>query len=192
MRVFDLAPPVLVALLLALAVPQTTPPADIDNPSAVSFFASSDHAALDGYELDILKADGTVAKSAINLGKPTPAVTSQLCLAPLSVQALPFASGYTVRIRAKAGTAYSTYTVSVNKFNRVPGPPTGATLATNLTIGTLTIGPNSGLDPGLVQFQLATTSPYYGQNKGADMEAIARATCGVREGRPCNADGTLR
>jgi hypothetical protein len=101
-------------------------PADVNNPSAVTFTASADHASVDSYELDILRPDGTVLQT-LNIGKPAPDATNT-CTAPINVQPIAFAAGYTVRLRAKAGTAVSDYTVSVNKFNRVPGPPTKVTV----------------------------------------------------------------
>jgi hypothetical protein len=94
---------------------------DVNNPSGVTFTASADHASLDSYELDILRPDGTVLQT-LNLGKPTPDATNT-CSSPMNVQPIAFGSGYSVRLRAKAGTAASDYAVSVNKFNRVPGAP---------------------------------------------------------------------
>ena len=96
-------------------------PADVNNPSAVAFTASADHTLVDSYELDILRPDGTVLQT-LNLGKPVPDSTNT-CTAPINVQPIAFASGYSVRVRAKAGTAVSDYAVSQNKFNRVPGAP---------------------------------------------------------------------
>lgn len=111
-------------LMLALAQAQT-PPADVNNPSAVAFTASTDHATIDSYELDILRPDGSVLQT-INIGKPTPDA-NQTCTAPLNVQPIAFGTGYTLRLRARAGTAASDYTASVNKFNRVPGAPSKLT-----------------------------------------------------------------
>lgn len=108
----------------ALAHAQSIP--DVDNPSAVTFTPSTDHGAIDGYELDILRPDGTVLQT-LNLSKPVPDATNT-CTAPVNVQPIAFAKGYSVRIRAKAGTAVSTDTASLNKFNRVPGPPTKVTI----------------------------------------------------------------
>lgn len=97
-------------------------PADVDNPSAVQFSPSSDHATLDSYELDILRPDGSVLQT-LNLGKPTPDANG-VCTAPMNVQPVAFGKGYSVRIRALAGGAASGYAVSDNKFNRIPGAPT--------------------------------------------------------------------
>jgi hypothetical protein len=101
-------------------------PADVNNPSAVTFTASADHATLDGYELDILRPDLTVLQT-LNLGKPVPDATNT-CSAPMNVQPVAFGNGYTVRIRAKAGTAVSADALSLNKFNRVPGSPSKVTI----------------------------------------------------------------
>lgn len=114
---------ILIAALLAIATttaatPQTVP--DVTNPSAIVFTPSTDHALLDSYELDILRPDGSVLQT-INVGKP--AIVNAECTAPVNVQPIAFASGYSMRLRAKAGTAFSPYTVSVNKFDRAPGGP---------------------------------------------------------------------
>lgn len=114
-------------LFLFLATPAFAQlPPDVNNPSAVQFTASADHAAVDSYELDILRPDGTVLQT-LNLGKPTPDATNT-CTAPINVQPVTFATGYAVRVRAKSGTAVSEYGVSENKFNRVPGSPTKVTI----------------------------------------------------------------
>jgi hypothetical protein len=59
----------------------------------------------------------------INVGKPAVNATDGSCTAAVNVQPIAFNAGYTMRVRAKAGTAASSNTVSVNKFNRVPGGP---------------------------------------------------------------------
>lgn len=111
--------------IVALDALQVTVP-DVDNPSGVDFTASLDHATIDSYELDILRPDSTVLQT-LNLGKPTPDASNTVH-APLNVQPVAFGVGYTVRVRAKAGTAFSPYALSVNKFNRVPGGPSKVTL----------------------------------------------------------------
>lgn len=110
----------LLATCLCLA-PAVVSAQDVNNPSGVTFTASTDHATIDSYELDILRPDATVLQT-LNLGKPTPDAT-QTCTAPLNVQPVAFGNGYSVQVRAKAGTAVSANAVSVNKFNRVPGSP---------------------------------------------------------------------
>jgi hypothetical protein len=94
---------------------------DVNNPSAVQFTPSADHSLIDSYELDILRPDGTILQT-LNVGKPVPDATNT-CTAPINVQPVAFAVGYSVRLRAKAGTAVSEYAISENKFNRVPGGP---------------------------------------------------------------------
>jgi hypothetical protein len=109
-------------------------PADVNNPTAAEMDCSTDHATIDGYELDILRPDGTVLQTLTFVGtsKPTPSATNK-CRVSLNVQPIAFASGYSVRARSKAGTAYSDYAVSQNKFNRVPGRPGLPILLASLT-----------------------------------------------------------
>jgi hypothetical protein len=115
----------LVGLLVLFASPVFAQAADVDNPSAVAFTPSIDHALVTNYELDILRPDGTVLQT-INIAKPTPDATNT-CTAAVNVQPVAFGTGYSFRLRAIAGTAASAYTVSVNKFNRVPGAPSKLT-----------------------------------------------------------------
>ncbi len=110
----------MVELLLAFALLQV--PADVNNPSKVAFTVSSDHAAVTGYELDILRPDGSVLQT-LNLGKPTPDGAGNV-EAPLNVQPVTFGKGYSVQVRAVANDAFSDNVRSENKFNRVPGGPT--------------------------------------------------------------------
>jgi hypothetical protein len=112
----------LLALFIALLLmPAVVSAQDVNNPSGVTFTASTDHATIDSYELDILRPDATVLQT-LNLGKPAPDA-SQTCAAPINVQPVAFGAGYSMQIRAKAGTAVSSNTPSVNKFNRIPGAP---------------------------------------------------------------------
>ena len=115
----------LFALLPAAAAAQTVPP-DVKNPSAVTFTPSADHAAITGYELDIIKPDGVTVLQTLNVGKPTPDATNT-CTAPINVQPIAFASGYSVRVRAIAGTSKSDDAISLNKFERAPGAPSKVT-----------------------------------------------------------------
>lgn len=98
---------------------QTVP--DANNPNAVEWIASLDHAAITSYEIDILRPDGSVLQT-LNLGKPAPDAQN-VCAASLNVQPIAFGAGYSLRMRAKAGTAVSVDTISINKFNRIPGGP---------------------------------------------------------------------
>ena len=106
------------------AAAQSVP--DVNNPTAVTFAPSVDHSQVSSYELDILRPDTTVLQT-LNLGKPVPDGTNT-CTANINVQPVAFGAGYSVRVRAVAGTAFSDYAVSVNKFNRVPGGPTKVTI----------------------------------------------------------------
>lgn len=119
---------ILLLILLGVAVPASaqTPPADVNNPNAVAFTPSVDHAQLDRYDIEILRPDGSVLQT-INAGKPVPDATNT-CTVPLNVQPVSFGTGYSVRVRSVAGTAKSgdTEGLSQNKFNRVPGGPTKA------------------------------------------------------------------
>lgn len=112
----------LLAATLALTITaQTAPPPDVKNPRSVEFTCSADHTALDSYELDIIKPDGVTVLQTLNLGKMAPSAVN-LCTAPINVQPVAFGKGYSVRVRAKAGTSTSDDAVSLNKFERAPGP----------------------------------------------------------------------
>lgn len=100
-------------------------PADVNNPTAVAFTPSTDHALVDSYEVDILRPDGTVLQT-LNVGKPVPDATNTVT-ATVNVQPIAFANGYSMRVRARAGTAASDPALSLNKFNRVPGAPSKVT-----------------------------------------------------------------
>lgn len=111
----------ILVLLTATAAQAQDPVPDVKNPSAVEFTPSPDHALVDSYELDILRPDGTVLQT-INIGKPSPDATNT-CRAPINVQPVAFGVGYRTRLRARAGTAFSDYTLSLNAFERAPGGP---------------------------------------------------------------------
>lgn len=110
-----------VLLLLLVVLPVLAQAADVNNPTAVTWTASADHATVDGYTVEILRPDGSLLQT-LDALKPTPDATNT-CRFSLSVQSVAFASGYSVRVRARAGTAVSDWSLSVNKFNRVPGKP---------------------------------------------------------------------
>ncbi len=110
-----------VLLLLAVPVAAQTVPPDVNNPTGLTWTPSTDHATIDGYSADIVSPTGVVIQT-LDLGKPAPDATNT-CTATISVQPITFGVGYTVHLRARAGTAVSANTVSLNKFNRVPGPP---------------------------------------------------------------------
>jgi hypothetical protein len=106
-------------LLLALAILQ--PPADVNNPSKVTFTVSGDHEAVTSYALDILRPDGSLLQT-LNIGKPAPDATGT-AEAGLNVQPVAFGKGYMVELRALVGDAASDNVRGDNKFNRVPGGP---------------------------------------------------------------------
>lgn len=112
---------VVATLVLVSLSPAQPPPADVDNPTGVSFTCSSDHALVSSYELDILRPDGSPLQT-LNGGKPTPDATNT-CTVVINVQPVAFANGYQVRVRAMAGTSQSVDVASANKFNRRPGAP---------------------------------------------------------------------
>jgi hypothetical protein len=114
----------LVAFVALLALPsmvqaQTAP--DVNNPSAVTFTASIDHAKVESYDVLIIRPTGAILQT-LNVGKPVPDATNT-CTVQLNVQPIDFGIGYTLRVVAKAGTATSDPANSENKFNRIPGPP---------------------------------------------------------------------
>lgn len=95
--------------------------ADVNNAQSVSWVVSPDHAQIDGYTVELLRPDGTTLQT-LDAGKPICSATVP-CVYALNVQPVAFGVGYTVRVRARAATAVSDWSVSVNKFNRVPGKP---------------------------------------------------------------------
>lgn len=123
-RVAAAETPLASTAIYSLDLMQTT--ANVKNPSGVTWTASADHAALDGYDLSLRKADGTLLQ-VINLGKPTPDATNT-CTAPLNVQPVAFGVNYYASLVARAGSAVSDPAVSVNAFDRVPGGPSKVTI----------------------------------------------------------------
>lgn len=168
-----------VALLLAL--PALLAAQVVNNPRAVSFTASTDHAASDGYTLEFLNAAGAVVGASVDLLKPVPAATTNLITTTINAQPLPFGNGYTVRIRTRAGTAISDWAVSLNSFNRIPGPPGRATFAADVTAQAVVVPPE------LAGLRLRSDSPYLhagvnGSTPGVDIDALAAALCGAESG----------
>jgi hypothetical protein len=116
---------ILLLALVLVSAPAYAQEPQVKNPSAVEFVPSADHAVVTAYELDILRADGSVLQT-INLGKSEP--VDGVVKAALNVQPVAFGTDYSVRVRALAGTASSDYAVSVNKFERSPGGPSKITI----------------------------------------------------------------
>lgn len=124
----------LIALVVVLlSWPALLEAQTVTNPRGLTFTASADHLTIDGYSLDILRADSTVAATA-DLGKPTP--VTNVCTVTLNSQSLAFGNGYSVRVRARAATAVSDWALSVNTFNRVPGAPGRPTLTADVLAAT--------------------------------------------------------
>jgi hypothetical protein len=113
-------------VLLAVPAAAQTPPPDVNNPTKVEWTASTDHATIDGYTLEIVNAANVVIQT-IDAGKPTPDANN-VCTVNLNVQPVTFGSGYYITAAARANNVFSTRTVSLNKFNRVPGAPTKPTV----------------------------------------------------------------
>lgn len=97
------------------------PPAK--NPTAVEFM-SADHAAVTGYEVDILT--GTTVLTTLSLGKG--ALAGGIVTLPLNVQPIAFGT-YTLRVRAVASpTLKSENSVVSDPWDRVPGAPSKPTI----------------------------------------------------------------
>lgn len=105
------------------AWPVSAQVADVNNPTGAEWDCSADHATIDGYELDLLRPDGSVLQTLSFLDAAKPVPVAGKCRVGLNVQPVAFGVGYSARVRAKGATAYSDYSVSVNKFNRIPGKP---------------------------------------------------------------------
>jgi hypothetical protein len=159
---------------------------NVNNPTALEWVASSDHAAADGYTVELLNADKTVRQS-IDAGKPVPAATTNIVRLAINVMPFPFGAGYTARVRTRAGTEVSAWTVSENTFARVVGAP-GRTVMIG-TAQSVSLTPDV-LD--LARLAIRPESPYHnagtdGRDLGADIPAILAGLCGVESGKPCHA-----
>lgn len=93
----------------------------VKNPTRAEFTASADHAVITSYEIGWFLGAAVDPVSTVDLGKPTPDATN-LCTTAINVMPLPF-NEYTAKMRAKAGTVYSDWSLASNPFQRVPGPP---------------------------------------------------------------------
>jgi hypothetical protein len=92
------------------------------NPSKAEFVASVDHATITSYEIGWVLGAATDPVSSQNLGKPTPASGTNLCLVPI-VTPSGFAT-YTARVRAIAGAATSVWSDPSNAFQIILGMTT--------------------------------------------------------------------
>lgn len=97
----------------------------VTNPTKAEFTASLDHASITLYEIAWFNG-ATQVGVPVDLGKPTPDA-NQLCSVTINTQPLAFAT-YTAKVRAKAGTVYSEWSLPSNFFDRVPGAPGGPTV----------------------------------------------------------------
>lgn len=93
----------------------------VRNPTKVEFTPSPDHAQVTSYEIGWFLGAATDPVSTVDLAKPIPDAAN-LCTAVINVMPLPF-NEYTAKIRAKAGTVASEWSLASNPFQRVPGPP---------------------------------------------------------------------
>jgi hypothetical protein len=112
-------------LLAAAAFAQSVP-----NPRLINFTASPDHQSITVYEVGWFLSGATSPVGTTDLGKPAPD-TVPTCSSPvpcveasINVMPLPFAE-YTAKVRARAGTLYSEWSLPSNPFVRVPGSPGG-------------------------------------------------------------------
>lgn len=112
-------------LILALAfvlVPAISFGQAVHNPTAVTFTASVDHAAINNYVLGWFAIGATDPLMEVNLSKPTPD-GSQVCTATIDARPLAFGS-YIVKVRAVAGAVTSEWSEPSNLGIRSPFPPT--------------------------------------------------------------------
>jgi hypothetical protein len=107
---------VIIETLLAVSLFQEP---NVRNPRIVEF-TCPDHDRDDQHELDIRDASGKVIQTLL-LGDP--AAVSGVVSATINVQPIAFGTGYTVVVRAVAGTAKSDNSTASNAFDRVPGTP---------------------------------------------------------------------
>jgi hypothetical protein len=115
-----------VVLVLAfLALANWASSQTVTNPTKAEFTASADHATITLYEIAWFTG-ATQVGTVVDIGKPTPDA-NQLCLVTINTQPLPFAT-YTAKVRAKAGTVYSEWSLASNPFDRVPAAPGSPTV----------------------------------------------------------------
>jgi hypothetical protein len=98
----------------------------LPNPTGATFTASPDHAAISSYEIAWFFVGGTDPVSTTDLGKPTPDALNT-CTVVINVMPLAF-NEYVAKVRAKAGTVASEWSLPSNTFQRVPGKPGGPTV----------------------------------------------------------------
>ncbi len=116
-----------VCLVFAMATVAHAQVPAVKNPVGLAF-TSSDHnnTAVTGYEIDIVRPDGTVAQT-LTIAKSATTVVAGEVVVALSVQPIAFGS-YTFRARTVASVPVNGSLVSVNSvpsdsWDRVPGAP---------------------------------------------------------------------
>lgn len=105
------------ALMVAPAAAQTPVP----NPTKAEFAPSTDHGALEGYDLAFYDA-ADVQIAILDIGKPA-VDPDGLCRLNINVQPIKFGI-YTAKVRARGGAgAYSPWSDPSNLWVREPGKP---------------------------------------------------------------------
>lgn len=95
------------------------------NPTTVTFTASVDHADISSYAIGYFAAGATAPVQEVDLGKPTPG-TGGVISVGIVVKPLGWVTGYTVRVKAVAGSGIvSEWSSDSNPFSRQPGKPGG-------------------------------------------------------------------
>jgi hypothetical protein len=102
------------------------------NPSKAEFVASVDHATVTSYEIGWFLGAATDPVSSQNLGKPTPASGSNLCLVPITVAPLSF-NTYIAKVRAIAGAATSVWSDPSNAFQTILAMTTAQKVKLSIT-----------------------------------------------------------
>ena len=131
---------VLVAILIlgSVLVAYAQPPAEcalpaagepnVTNPTRVCFEVSPDHDTIDGYALDLVRDDGSIAQT-IDMAKPTPVLTGDgtRWVSWPNLNVMPRAFGeYTSYVRAYGGGVSGPDSTVSNTWDRSPGPPSSA------------------------------------------------------------------
>jgi hypothetical protein len=109
---------VLFVLLAAVASAQTPP---VKNPSAIEF-TSTDHAQITAYEVDVVRADGTVVQTLTIAASSAVAQPGGALRLTINMQPIAFGA-YTFVVRATAGTVSSPNSAASDSWERSPGAP---------------------------------------------------------------------
>lgn len=109
-----------VLCVFALMVVPAAAQSPVPNPTRAEFSVSTDHSAIDSYELAMFDA-ADVLIATLDIGKPAPDATGTASVA-INVQPIKFGL-YTARVRAKAGAVFSAWSDPSNVWVREPGKP---------------------------------------------------------------------